>query len=236
VALLTVPLARVEQASARSRLLIVDISGYTFQYLPGQAVMVAPHGAPARRPFSLASSPERATETHSVELLIAMEGGSEDLRWATAGALIDLEGPFGTFTFPASVEESRLLFVAGGTGIAPVRAMLDHALRRHPSQKVSLLYSTRRSDEFVFTDEFRDHERAGRIELHQTVTRDDSTSWDGKRGRISRSHFEAVLHEPASTLCFVCGPASLVSESAATLEELGVPAALIRTEDWKRPT
>jgi ferredoxin-NADP reductase len=236
VALLTVPLARVEQASARSRLLIADISGSTFQYLPGQAVMVAPHGAPARRPFSLASSPDRATETHSVELLIAMEGGSEDLRWATAGALIDLEGPFGTFTFPASVEESRLLFVAGGTGIAPVRAMLDHALRRHPSQKVSLLYSTRRSDEFVFTEEFRDHERAGRIELHQTVTRDDSTSWDGKRGRISRSHFEAVLHEPASTLCFVCGPASLVSESVATLEELGVPAALIRTEDWKRST
>jgi ferredoxin-NADP reductase len=236
VALLTVPLARVEQASVRSRLLIADISGYPFQYLPGQAVMMAPHGAPARRPFSLASSPERATETHSVELLIAMEGGSEDLRWATAGALIDLEGPFGTFTFPASVEESRVLFVAGGTGIAPVRAMLDHALRRHPSRKVSLLYSTRRSDEFVFTEELRDYERAGRIELHRTVTRDDSTSWDGKRGRISRSHFEAVLHEPASTLCFLCGPVSLVSESAATLEELGVPAALIRTEDWRRPT
>ena len=236
MALLTVPLARVEQASVRSRLLIADISGYPFQYLPGQAVMMAPHGAPARRPFSLASSPERATETHSVELLIAMEGGSEDLRWATAGALIDLEGPFGTFTFPASVEESRVLFVAGGTGIAPVRAMLDHALRRHPTQRISLLYSARRSDEFVFTDEFRDHERAGRLELHQTVTRDDSTSWDGKRGRISRSHFEAVLHEPASTLCFVCGPASLVNESAATLEELGVPATLIRTEDWRRPT
>jgi len=198
--------------------------------------MMAPHGAPARRPFSLASSPERATETHSVELLIAMEGGSEDLRWATAGALIDLEGPFGTFTFPASVEESRLLFVAGGTGIAPVRAMLDHALRRHPTQKISLLYSTRRSDEFVFTEEFRGHERAGRLELHQTVTRDDSTSWDGKRGRISRSHFETVLHEPASTLCFVCGPAALVRESAATLEELGVPAERIRSEDWKRPT
>jgi len=236
VALLTVPLARVEQASVRSRLLIADISGYPFQYLPGQAVMMAPHGAPARRPFSLASSPERATETHSVELLIAMEGGSEDLRWATAGTLIDLEGPFGTFTFPASVEESRLLFVAGGTGIAPVRAMLDHALRRHPTQRISLLYSTRRSDEFVFTEEFRGHERAGRLELHQTVTRDDSTSWDGKRGRISRSHFETVLHEPASTLCFVCGPAALVRESAATLEELGVPAARIRSEDWKRPT
>jgi ferredoxin-NADP reductase len=235
VALLTVPLSRVEQASARSRLLAADISGHTFEYLPGQAVMMAPHGDPARRPFSLACSPERAAETHSLELLIAMEGGSEDLRWATDGALIDLEGPFGTFTFPASLDQSRLLFVAGGTGIAPVRAMLDHALRRHPTQKISLLYSTRRSDEFAFTEELRGHERAGRIELHLTVTRDDSTSWDGKRGRIGRSHFEAVLHEPAATLCFVCGPPSLVSESAVMLRELGVPAALIRTEGWSTP-
>jgi len=129
-----------------------------------------------------------------------------------------------------------LLFVAGGTGIAPVRAMLDHALRVHLSENISLLYSTRRSDEFAFLDELRTHEREGRVELHQTVTRDDGTAWDGKRGRIGRGHFEAVLHEPASTLCFICGPSSLVSESAATLRDLGVPDTLIRTEGWGRTT
>ena len=197
--------------------------------------MMAAHGADVRRPYSIACSPERAGETHTLELLIALEGGSEDLSWATTGALVDIEGPMGGFTFPASLTEARLLFVAGGTGIAPVRAMLDHALRRHPAEKISLLYSTRRSDEFAFIDEFRAYERNGRLELHQTVTRDDSTSWDGKRGRIGRSHFEAVLHDPNGTLCFVCGPSSLVSESAATLKELGVPDALIRTEGWGRP-
>jgi ferredoxin-NADP reductase len=67
------------------------------------------------------------------------------------------------------------------------------------------------------------------------VTRDHSTTWDGKRGRIGRRHFEAVLHAPASTLCFVCGPSSLVSDSAATLRDLGVPEALIRTEGWDKP-
>ena len=233
MALLTVPLARVEQASVRSRLLIADISGYPFQYLPGQAVMMAPHGAPARRPFSLASSPERATETHSVELLIAMEGGSEDLRWATAGTLIDLEGPFGTFTFPASVEESRLLFVAGGTGIAPLRAMLDHALRRHPTQKISLLYSTRRSDEFVFIEEFRGHERAGRLELHQTVTRDDSTIVGRKarpdqpeslRDGAARAGRDALLRLRAG------GAGQGIGGYAGSARR---PAARIRSEDWK---
>jgi ring-1,2-phenylacetyl-CoA epoxidase subunit PaaE len=112
--------------------------------------------------------------------------------------------------------------------------MLDHALRRHPSRKVSLLYSTRRSDEFAFADELREYEREGRLELHQTVTRDESTSWGGRRGRIGRNHFEAVLHDPAATLCFVCGPPSLVSDSAATLRELGVPVGSIRTEHWAK--
>jgi NAD(P)H-flavin reductase len=235
VTLLTAPLARVDEASARSRLLAIDISRHTFDYLPGQAVMMGPHGAHLRRPFSIACSPERAAETHVLELLIAMEGSSENLEWARTGTLVDIEGPLGTFTFPASLDQSRVLFVAGGTGIAPLRAMLDHALRRYPAERISLLYSTRRGDEFAFIEELRAHERAGRLELHQTVTRDESTSWDGKRGRIGRSHFEAVLHEPAKTICFVCGPPLLVSESTATLRELGVPAELIRTESWGGP-
>jgi ferredoxin-NADP reductase len=231
---LTLPLAQVDNASARQRLLTIDISGHVFEYFAGQAVRIAPHGGAGRRPYSIACSPERAAETRAIQLLIAMEGGAEDLNWATRGALVDVEGPIGTFTFPASLDLPRVLFVAGGTGIAPVRAMLDHALRCHPSQNLSLLYSTRRSDEFAFVDELREHERRGRLELHQTVTRDESTSWGGRRGRIGRDHFEAVLHEPASTLCFVCGPPSLVSDSAATLQELGVPAGSIKTEDWGR--
>jgi NAD(P)H-flavin reductase len=236
VTTLTLPLARVDHASPRSRLLSIDISGRAFDFLPGQAVIMGAHGAEARRPFSIACSPERALETHTLELLIALEGGSADLPWATPGALVDVEGPIGTFTFPPSLEQSRVLFVAGGTGIAPVRAMIDHVIRRYPTERISLLYSTRRSDEFAFVEELRAHERARRLELHQTVTRDEDTSWGGRRGRIGRSHFEAVLHDPKATLCFVCGPPSLVSESTATLAELGVPDELIRTENWGKVT
>ena len=198
--------------------------------------MMGPHDAAVRRPFSIACSPERAAETQTLELLIAMEAGSGDLTWATTGTLVDVEGPIGTFIFPASLDQSHVLFVAGGTGIAPVRAMLDHALRRQPAEKISLLYSTRHRQEFAFMEEFRAYERSGRLELHPTVTRDDDAEWEGHRGRIGRSHFEAVLHDPSSTLCFVCGPPSLVSESTATLKDLGVPEPLLRTESWGRVT
>jgi NAD(P)H-flavin reductase len=168
--------------------------------------------------------------TGRLELLIATDDG--DLSWAHPAALVDIEGPLGHFTLPDPLDLRRLLFVAGGTGIAPLRAMIDHTLHAYPDRQVSVLYSVRRGDEFAFVEELREHERAGRIELHLTVTREADSSWQGRRGRIGRAQFEAVVHQPGATLCFVCGPPAMVEESVAVLSALGVPPAAIRTEGW----
>jgi NAD(P)H-flavin reductase len=237
VPLLTASLHDVQAATPRSRLLTLDLRDRPFSFAPGQAVLAAPHGEPDRRPYSLACSPEAAREHRTIELLIALESDGATAAHLAAlepGSLVDVEGPLGGFVLPEPLTAERLLFVAGGTGIAPLRAMIDHAVRRHPALRVSLLYSARRGDEFAFIDELRAHAAQGRIELHPTVTRDDSTAWAGGRGRIGRAHFESVLHDPSGTLCFVCGPPALVSESVATLQALGVPEAHIRTEGWGR--
>jgi NAD(P)H-flavin reductase len=146
--------------------------------------------------------------------------------------LVDVEGPFGGFTLPDTIGTERVLFVAGGTGIAPLRSMLDHLLRQRAAPKLSLLYSARRRDEFAFIEELRAHADAGTLELHQTVTREEGSDWAGRRGRIGRDHFEAVLHDPATTFCFACGPEALVRETVATLRALGVPDTNVRTESW----
>jgi ferredoxin-NADP reductase len=213
----------------------VDLGDHAFDFLPGQAVLIGAHGQPERRPYSIACSPERAAETRRLELLIALEDSGvlgPHLASPGPGLMLDVEGPLGTFVFPDAPAQERLLFVAGGTGIAPLRAMIDHVLRRYPTRGVSVLYSARRGDEFAFIDELREYERQERLELHQTVTRDESAAWVGGRGRIGRTHFDTVLHDPASTLCFVCGPRTMVAESTATLRELGVPESAIRTEGW----
>lgn len=234
---LTVPIISTHAVTPRSRLVTLDLQGYALDFQPGQAVLVGAHGQPERRPYSIACSPERAAETGRLELLIAAEpDGALGANFGPAapGTLVDVEGPVGTFALPAAVQARWVLFVAGGTGIAPLRSMLDHLLRRRPAQRLSLLYSARRSDEFAFIEELRGHADAGRLELHQTVTRDESAAWTGRRGRIGHDHFEAVLHEPAATLCVVCGPDALVGESVSTLKTLGVPEAQIRTESWGR--
>ena len=219
----------------RTRLVTLDVRQHPVRFLSGQAVIIGTHGQDVRRPYSIACSPERADETGHLQLLIGAEKSGdlgEHLAGAAVGSLIDVEGPMGTFTFPEAPNQPRLLFVAGGTGIAPLHAMIDHGLRLALPQRISLLYSARSVDEFAFIEELRRHEAAGRIELHPTVTRDDSAQWPGGRGRIGRAHFEAVVHEPAATLCFICGPTPLVSESVSTLEALGVPAGQIHAERW----
>lgn len=262
----SVPLISVAAATPRSRLLTLDLREQPFEFRPGQAVLIGTRGGP-RRPYSIASSPEQAADTRTLELLIALEANGTlgpHLPDLSPGVPIDLDGPLGTFLFPVDPPEQPLVFVAGGTGIAPLRAMIDHVLRRDPpspghvaeppdkqsvldgllrrpsrrpgpGRGISLLYSARKADEFAFIDELRGHAARGRLELHQTVTRDDGTAWAGGRGRIGRSHFESVVHEPANTLCFVCGPRAMVNESVSTLAALGVPANAIRTEAWVVP-
>jgi ferredoxin-NADP reductase len=235
VSVVTLPLLDVAPATPRSRLLSADFRDKPFNFLAGQAVLIAAHGQPTRRPYSIACSPERAFETGQLELLVSLEpddDGGPHPSSLTAGSLVDVEGPLGTFVFPPEPPQRHLLFIAGGTGIAPLRAMIDHALRRAAAYSLSLLYSARRGDDFAFIDELRVHAAAGRIELHQTVTRDESATWAGGRGRISRAHVEAVSHDPASTLCFVCGPRGMVSEAERVLQTLGVPESAIRTEGW----
>jgi ring-1,2-phenylacetyl-CoA epoxidase subunit PaaE len=235
--LVTLRLVDIAAVTPRSRLVALDLEGTEFSYRAGQAVMVGDHRQTVRRPYSIAASPERSAETRRLELLIGVDASGAagpHLALRGTGEQVDVEGPIGTFTFPHALTHRRLLFVAGGSGIAPLRAMLDHALRAHPAERVSLLYSARRADEFAFAEELRRYEQRGLLEFHPTVTREDG-EWAGGRGRIGRAHFEAVLHDRADTLCFICGPPRLVSEAVTTLSELGVPRDAIRTEEWVAP-
>ncbi|HMF98687.1 MAG TPA: FAD-binding oxidoreductase [Vicinamibacterales bacterium] len=231
--MLTLALREVLPATPRARIARIDLDKHRFDYAAGQAVMIASHGAETRRPYSIASAPEDARHDGFVELLIGVndEGMPGPHLTLDPGALVDVEGPLGAFTFPPAPEEMRFVFIAGGIGIAPLRAMLRHALHV-PHRNIGLFYSARTPDEFAFEKEFRDLAAAGEIELRQTVTRAaDAAEWVGARGRLDRSVLTELVHDP-ETLCFVCGPAPMVDEMPRVLEEIGIPKTRIRVEEW----
>ena len=231
--MLTLPIREVLPATPRARILRVDLDGHVFDYAAGQAVLIATHGSEAGKPYSIAASPEDARLSRCIELLVGVDpsGTAGDHLVLEPGALVDVDGPLGSFTFPANPVEPRFVFIAGGTGIAPLRAMLRHALTI-PHRDIGLFYSARTPDEFAYERELRGLANAGQIELRQTVTRSTGDDWTGARGRIGRAALNELVHDPA-TLCFICGPPALVDEMPRLLEELGIPRSKIRLEEWR---
>ena len=229
---LTLPIRDVLPATPRARVVRLDLHGGHFPYSPGQAVFVATHGHEQRRPYSIAGAPEDAERDGWLELLVGVDtdGRPGDHLILEQGAIVDIEGPLGRFTFPAQPEEERFVFIAGGTGIAPLRSMLRHALHV-PHRQLGLLYSARTPGEFAYEPELRSLASNGLIELRQTITREAPGDWTGTRGRIGPNDLAPLIHDPA-TLCFVCGPPALVDEIPRRLEELGVARRLIRIEEF----
>ena len=229
--LLTLAVREVLPATPRARIVRIELGGAPFDYAAGQAVLVGATGGP-KRPYSVAASPEEAQRAGCLELLVGVDanGTAGPHLPLERGRVVDVDGPLGSFTFPAAPAERRFVFIAGGTGIAPLRAMLHHALVI-PHEQIGLCYSARTPDEFAYEGELRALAQEARIELRQTVTRTVGNAWSGARGRIGRAELQPLVHDPA-TLCFICGPPALVSEMSALLAELGIERSRIRVEEW----
>jgi NAD(P)H-flavin reductase len=226
---LTLPIREVIEATPRARIVRLDLGDRAFDYDAGQAVLIAPHGELRRVPYSIASAPEDARRERLLELLVGAEPSQSPRFVPIAGALVDVEGPVGAFTFPGRPDVRRFLFIAGGTGIAPLRAMLRHALVV-PYDSIGVLYSARTPDDFAYENELRALADRGRIDLRQTITRSTAADWTGVRGRLTRDTLGDLVHDTA-TLCFVCGPTSLVDEVPRLLEAMGIALTRIRIEE-----
>lgn len=202
-------------------------------YRAGQGAELGPAGVRELSPYSIASSPEEAAHNGLLDFLVKVdshERWGEHFEPLRRGQRLRIRGPFGGFVFPDDPAERRFLFIAGGTGIAPLRAMIRHGRVRVPGT-FRLLYSARTPLDFAYKTELSGMARRGELELTLTATRNVQDGWRGERGRITQSQLAALVDDPA-TLCFVCGPASMVDEVPRMLRDLGIDRSRIYVEEW----
>jgi ferredoxin-NADP reductase len=231
---LTLRVTSVRAATPSARIVRVALDGASFQYRAGQLAMIGPPDAAARVPYSIASAPEETREHGGLEFLIKVDSAG---RWGghfpalRRGMRLAVRGPYGTFIFPDHPRERWVLFIAGGTGIAPLRSMLVHALAGGCGGRIRLLYSARAPEEFAYARELRALARRGDIEAVFTATRDVPQLWRGARGRIAPAQLAAIVDDP-STLCFVCGPTAMVADVPPMLRRLGIAEQAVHVEKW----
>jgi ferredoxin-NADP reductase len=222
------------QETPQVKSLVLDVPGWLGHHA-GQHLdvrLTAEDGYQAERSYSIASAPVEPQVTLTVERLADGEVSpylTDELR---PGDALELRGPIGGWFTWRPEEGGPLLLVAGGSGIAPLMAMIRQRAAVQSPVPVCLLYSSRASEEIIYRKEL-DRRAADDMDLQvvYTLTRSQPPGWAGYARRIDRAMLEEVAWAPEERpLVFVCGPTPLVESVATTCVELGYAPERIKTE------
>jgi len=195
------------------------------QYL----VVVGSAGQALFLPYSIASAND-PNKPGEFELAVAVHAGADVMDTLPIGAELEVEGPEGAFTWQASPSPAALL-VGAGTGIAPLRALIEAELARASDTRLLLVAGHREPEDVLFAQDFaRYSAEHPRLHVIPTLTGGSST-WRGRRGRV-----QALLLEAVNSLgpldAYVCGRLEMVTDVVRLLVAHGVPEPRIRSEGF----
>ncbi|HVP38739.1 MAG TPA: FAD-binding oxidoreductase [Candidatus Saccharimonadales bacterium] len=227
---LTLPVIEKSQDTPDVWTLRLDLSAHPVEYKAGQFVEVGFPGEELHRAFSISSSPSERGHLDITVRRLPDGRLSPRLCDAPVGQVLDVKGPFGVFTY-APGQARDLLLVAGGTGVAPFRAMIKQVEDAAGSERIRLLYSVRTPHDVIYRPELERWVREGRIELTLTATRGANGSWPHGTGRFPR---EAVVEAARGLdpLCFLCGPKDMLVQTQGWLLEAGLERKRVKREAW----
>lgn len=200
-----------------------------FKFLPGQYVDVtSPAGV--KRSYSIASA---AATPERVELQVRrVDGGQLSAYWfgqARVNDLLRFNGPRGTF-FLRPVAGLDLIFLATGTGIAPILSMLQQLADMSADERprsVTLYWGGRhRADHYldprpIYTG----------MRYVPVMSRGDA-DWNGARGHVQDVLAHEIAHGIAPVLSgsmvYACGSEAMIHGASRLLMELGLPEKQFR--------
>jgi NAD(P)H-flavin reductase len=192
-----------------------------FEFLAGQHIYLHIHEQDRlqSRPFSIASAP-RADHRFELCLNLRKAGGVSSRLFALRpGDKVQFTGPHGTFTLHEPLPPV-LVFIATGTGIAPIRAMLQHYFRQPDSREVWLLFGARNEADILYREEFESKSREIRsFHFIPTLSR-PLPGWAGARGYV-QDHLESHLAGKKGLHAYICGRREMVHEVHRRLAALG---------------
>jgi ferredoxin-NADP reductase len=191
-------------------------------------------GLPFRRPYSIASPPDPQRPDLFEIAVTRVDGGptSDALHALPVGGVVEMDGPEGTFVRRVDDRAFPGLFVATGTGLAPLRAMLADDLRAPLGPPLVLLFGCRTPADVLWAEELAEWERArSRFVLHVTLSR-PATDWRGKSGYVQRYVCELFETLPGAR-AYVCGLSAMVDDVVQRLgRDCKAPRECVRYETY----
>ncbi len=209
------------------------LSEAELKFRPGQFISVQvgidDDQNPILRSYSLASPPQRRAELAIVLRLIPQGLGSQFFDRLRPGDSMRFTGPMGFFVNELS-HSGDVIYVATGTGIAPILPMLAETLDRPEPGRVSLYWGLRSEDEVFWQDELAAlQSRHPRFSPYIYLSQ-PRTGWTRLRGRVTGPVLEALPTLRTPTF-YLCGNGKMIEELKASLVSRGIDRKRqIRTE------
>jgi ferredoxin-NADP reductase len=207
---------------------------HKLKFKPGQYIeLTLPHtdadDRGVRRVFSIASRP--GAEYLRLGLVMPETGHSsfkQTLVNLELGTVVRATQVGGSFTMPRS-HQKPLVFVAGGIGITPFRAMLDELIEKGQKRQVTLFYAVRRQELAVYTDTISQAIRT--IGLGVVIVVSEPTAdWTGETGRLTVETIAKHAPDLADSKIYISGPNAMVQDFQRDLRSYTVNPLNIVTD------
>ena len=185
-------------------------------FTPGQVAMLRVEGEePAY--FAFAGAPD----DRDLEVLVKQKVGASSVIYnMCVGDKIELIGIAGHGFNLDAVRGRDLVFVAMGTGVAPLRSALRYVLKRKDQfGQMVVLYGARTPTDFCYSDETDDWSAHG-VALRQVISRPDGHEWSGPTGYV-QSLLDHVLPGLSSPVALICGSREMIEETRERLGKMG---------------
>ena len=227
---------KVRVASDRVKLFTLEVpTGGNFKAGQHYDVrLTAPDGYQAQRSYSLASSPGDTNLIEiAIELIVDGEVSSYFHDSVEPGEMIEVRGPIGGHVTWEPSHTKSSIFVAGGSGIAPIISMLRHRFTVKNNAPALLLFSVRTEDDILYREELeRMSDNDPSLHVVTTITRGTSKDWIGNTRRIDQGMIDSALVntgvKPESA--YVCGGSGFVESIADILLDTGLDFNQIHIE------
>ena len=200
------------------------------QYLPGEFVLLEDchHRIPLRS-YSIANAPR---PDGLLSLLVTRVQGGQTSTWIherlRVGDEVSISGPYGTFVDdPTST--APCMFLAAGSGLAPVRSLIEAALSTGARRSLTLIISARTEADVIDRERFTRWQASHpQFQFMRTLTR---AGGSGLHGRIP-AVLPAICGELVEYDAFVAGAPGFVAACASAVEALGVRRGRVHTEEF----
>ncbi|MCL5430309.1 MAG: FAD-dependent oxidoreductase [Candidatus Marsarchaeota archaeon] len=212
--------------------------GKAVAFDPGMFFMISGIDAAGKRyvsrAFSIASDPASAVHEYFIvkEHLLGTAMHVSHLGQAQINAPFFLKGPYGQFRFDPN-RDRKVIFIAGGTGLAPFMSMMRHMKELKSQTDVKLFYSVKFPTEIIRKGELKDFERQIKLNTTISVTRPQpGDGWTGTTGHINADVIKRYCPDFGERMCYICGPLAFVKAMKDALTALGIPTQRVSADVW----